>query len=1022
MDEYYFEAILADSSYSLPYNRATSNTNSNKNLQKYIDNASSIHPEYASKLHELKIVQTDFDHAILYSEKLDTYYVSIRGTVLSQNNGTILRDLLNDAEITVGIIPHRTGEIFDSIRELRLGSPNSSITVIGHSLGGTIAEYIGKLDHTINIVAFNSGESFLTHIPGINKVSGLIDSIAVHHSNIVNINISGDKISNQSLFNTSGKVINIENVKKDLIELHKMDNFLPHIIHNSDNNGNGGKKTIPKISLNDVIVNMRQKYYVFDDGKSDDIVLIDKTSVSNLNDCVQKGENNLNPDNPKFIDSKKNFDDEFNKQSDNRNIIRNIMKNMDSTITKLEIVHVIKQWGCMTKNQRIHYVIGTGLDISYGNMDPSIRIISNMIKTGRVSAENVSWALIEYYTNIPTGHMGKMFHDICHKGKIKAIIEDGAKIATDLLMIVIPELRIVYQIIAIGGLVKGIFTHHHEHTIKGIQASEIDRITQHGIFNIGHSVTIYNSFFNINVEQFAKSHKTAYNGAEAKFTQQAKIKVYRTIGVPYEFMDPEKPISESRLERYREYKMLKNCQNKWLDVNDKKLSPKERERIDRFYNENEQDRNYRIGNDKNGISTGFYQLHKSDNILKFLQNVVGKFGDIHSLNDFLNIFMDVNYGDGSVKKSVDDQVFKDFQNVKRHQTSKDNDRLETYKNDQQAHNLMGDGEYDRLSIIKFANKELLKYEMSIGNFVNVGTATDICMLTRFLVYIDQEIEMIRRDPSRYTVEKLKQYGLTYTQIFTTQILTSHAITTIGLLPLIDHIPDEVINSIFTPVIGFGISFALAELMCLLQDIERKPIDKVISSINITIRVTYNILYMTKPSELASVMSGTGPVGLGLTKLCKVLGGALTHVLHTLFPMLGGITVTIPPIFLISIVTSLFFVGVFRFIKFLYDRWERGFYGFDNRYISDHCVQYYISDHCSLCYKSDHLTQRYVEDHHSLYYKGDYRMTCYVSDHKTLNYTGTDRPLNNARGKSYPESIPGFVDSINIESSIGVSII
>ena len=137
------------------------------------------------------MVKANFDYAILKSQDSNQFYVTVRGTQLKLSQDTLIRDLINDGMITVGIIPHRTKNVLVDIEKLKHDNPGANITVVGHSLGGTISEYIGKLDKTIKVVSFNPGESIFTHLPYSKTLSNLLGDFIHVNSNIHSFNING---------------------------------------------------------------------------------------------------------------------------------------------------------------------------------------------------------------------------------------------------------------------------------------------------------------------------------------------------------------------------------------------------------------------------------------------------------------------------------------------------------------------------------------------------------------------------------------------------------------------------------------------------------------------------------------------------------------------------------------------------------------------------------------------------------------------------------------------------------------
>ena len=177
-----YRAILSDISYAGP--SKCSDTLSYERIEEAINQAKIDHPEYADRLSNLKILESNYDSVFLKDTNTNTCYLSARGTDPTLGQSTLSRDLLNDMQIAKGLNPHRMISIDNLLnKEISLNS-NCKWEAVGHSLGGRIVEELGIKHPDVKVTSFEPG-----YQPG--DMSHLND----RYDNITSHKIIGDVIT-----------------------------------------------------------------------------------------------------------------------------------------------------------------------------------------------------------------------------------------------------------------------------------------------------------------------------------------------------------------------------------------------------------------------------------------------------------------------------------------------------------------------------------------------------------------------------------------------------------------------------------------------------------------------------------------------------------------------------------------------------------------------------------------------------------------------------------------------------------
>ena len=93
----------------------------------------------------------------LSTDKTKVYIDTSSGEVIIANRGTSdFKDVMTDAKLLFGFKDKsRFGEARDILNKVKIKYPNYSIDTIGHSLGSTVAEDIGRDERVKNVITLN---------------------------------------------------------------------------------------------------------------------------------------------------------------------------------------------------------------------------------------------------------------------------------------------------------------------------------------------------------------------------------------------------------------------------------------------------------------------------------------------------------------------------------------------------------------------------------------------------------------------------------------------------------------------------------------------------------------------------------------------------------------------------------------------------------------------------------------------------------------------------------------------------
>ena len=153
-----------------------------------LDHLSVLYPKFASKLSNMKVIDSNYDSAIIKNESTGLCYLSSRGTSLKAGQSTTIRDTYNDTKIALGYTPNRSITTENFLVKNMTNHPEcSKWEAVGHSLGGRVVEDIGIKHPEVKVTSFEAGRS----LNDKNLYSNLFHS----KSNITSHKVIGDPIS-----------------------------------------------------------------------------------------------------------------------------------------------------------------------------------------------------------------------------------------------------------------------------------------------------------------------------------------------------------------------------------------------------------------------------------------------------------------------------------------------------------------------------------------------------------------------------------------------------------------------------------------------------------------------------------------------------------------------------------------------------------------------------------------------------------------------------------------------------------
>ena len=136
--------------------------------------------------------------------------------------------------------------------------------------------------------------------------------------------------------------------------------------------------------------------------------------------------------------------------------------------------------------------------------------------------------------------------------------------------------------------------------------------------------------------------------------------------------------------------------------------------------------------------------------------------------------------------------------------------------------------YSRKGVIIYANLKLLDEELTLSYVLDTGQAILTSNLGRSLAYIDKEIELMKENIFEYFKLKAKSISIGFVNLYATRVITSHAITTLTILPFMDNVSEELLSLLIGPAVSCCASIFVSGIMTLILNREKSTIKQFIT--------------------------------------------------------------------------------------------------------------------------------------------------------------------------------------------------
>ena len=371
-------------------------------------------------------------------------------------------------------------------------------------------------------------------------------------------------------------------------------------------------------------------------------------------------------------------------------------------------------------------------------------------------------------------------------------------------------------------------------------------------------VKVDDDFLDIHVRGKAKATLGATEDAREKYLQEYNMKYYEVVGIPPEIAIKKDDLSERDIAFCEEtneiwcninnvtaeerQKYFSNNSNVTNEERSEFLTKKKNERTSEQNNqldtqineersqyennegkysdekllERKKERSYKYCGFTYDSSDGNTKLSRYEQTIKqrFDETIFEYWCKVNNISDeekkqFFSSDDSSDQTDSDKEKKAEE--FDEFSKSKElERTDNDNDNLDNKLHTEEGLADSHQEKYSRSEIIKYANNKLLKYEFSSENIRNTLISSGLVLGASSLAYIDQELISIKNDGVTYYVSnKGKQYCLTTTQIFLTQLATNHAVKTIELQNFADNWETNFMNNIIAPNVSGAISTSIS---------------------------------------------------------------------------------------------------------------------------------------------------------------------------------------------------------------------
>ena len=844
---------------------------SNVRASKKFDQLGKSYPTHTSKFNNLDILKSSQDRIFLKDNTCNKCYFVERPTNLSRLISAF-RDLANNLAITVGYRTHRSIQAMADFKEVFNKNPGCEWTFIGWSLAGTVVEEMMRSIQIRNLyssdkilikgMVFQPGKSII-YIPELVGSLWDIDGLTEY-------NTSHDMIASRLGLSSAAdlkRFVGSDGII-DMVTLHN--HYLENLID-----------TIPtSIPDADIVPETDIDHHIpLAEVVSDHI----DVSHDVIHDMVHGVEETMEP----IVDHAKEY------------IHNETMAKLNRIREATQCIGLVADWKNMTDGQKISSCVT--LAAPELASVPEVGVMLNLLNNGTVTPEFVMAAAISLGEKLPMGTMLSLVNDLFNNPE--NLVKDVAILSLEKLAMLEPTFAIISIAIQVAQVIDSLFGSENTTTITKIYGIECEQTNYKpgfwASFLYDKETTVQNQFFEV-FANFSSSDSAANDrNANILAEQQLMINTFRIIGIPLELMDSDRESPTTVYGQWSDMRYSYDAFMKWKDVNYKHLSAEQKEMLDQFISETAEERDHRLTCVKDGVEMSWFTRNKHTNLFKALISVAAEFKNVNSFKSFWksvkHIFTEDKVGPGStlsldeLKSNEDKERIKLFNQLKKDRGKDDDDSLNSFivilrqmwKNDT--------NDFSRMSIVKFANKQLLSQEIELGACVNYVYGSCLASITNTIVYFDRELEMLRQLPLKHYLSlKAKQFGIVMAQLVASTVVTQHVATTATLLPIFDNISLHLMESIFVPGIALGTNLIFRTTLGIIQG---RPIDEIIfgdiySAVNVTIASLYstlstNIPLLTSASSLPMVLAQgiVGNLGLiGITLPIQPVAGLITGVI------------------------------------------------------------------------------------------------------------------------------------------------
>jgi hypothetical protein len=406
------------------------------------------------------------------------------------------------------------------------------------------------------------------------------------------------------------------------------------------------------------------------------------------------------------------------------------------------------------------------------------------------------------YVNIAIDAMDQLFNKI----DMGTVIKNAAIALSSLYIPIIGQIALLYD------TVMSFLSDSYQKTVHTlgldvqIQVQELFRFFGHNKF-VGR---VDSELFNIHINEsiHASNDQSLIELITQKWNAQFEINAYVYTGIYYSLYDNDKEPLVGLYNKIAFKMFIENLIENW--TNTVGLTPEQKEKYLAYLNKKSNFDvnfldiiNYLIEkyihhnndvifpNSENKTEGNYWDKHNNENPFLFLYHLFFPKSEEAPLTDdeFMDLCSIVRKGKLNIKENVNN--------------------LENYQSSQKSDLDNHIGNYTRLKVIIYQNKELLLNDISTGLLVNnLFSAISSLFINTYFLNEDEHEKTKHKD---YLLIKKQELQYIYTQSYLTRVLTSHLSVSIGMLPFADGWTDDFFNDVFVPHVGLVSSFFVSAL-------------------------------------------------------------------------------------------------------------------------------------------------------------------------------------------------------------------